>query len=50
MAKNDYDVLENQIGDFGEEQPQENLGKLKHKASYGQNCVSEDMLRNLLIR
>ena len=36
MAKNDYDVLENQIGDFGEEQPQENLGKLKHKASYGQ--------------
>lgn len=35
MAKNNYDVLGDQIGDMGgtEEQP---MGKLRHKSSYGQ--------------
>lgn len=34
MAKNDYDALDSQIGDIGGEST--SIGKLKHKASYGQ--------------
>lgn len=34
MAKQNYDVLEDQIGAMGEETPQ-SMGKLKHKESYG---------------
>lgn len=36
MAKNDYDALDNQIGDMGGETQQTSMGKLKHKSSYGQ--------------
>ena len=33
---NNYDALENQIGDFGADESQEtSMGKLKHKAAYG---------------
>ena len=51
MAKNDYDALENQIGnmggDFEESQPA-NMGKLKHKSAYGgQNDLTEQEQNNL---
>lgn len=36
MAKNDYDSLESQIGDMGDTSSTPNMGKLKHKSSYGQ--------------
>lgn len=36
MAKNDYDALDDQIGNMGGEPQQTGMGKLKHKSSYGQ--------------
>ena len=36
MAKNDYDSLDAQIGNMGGAEEQISIGKLKHKASYGQ--------------
>lgn len=35
MAKQNYDVLENQIGLMGGEEAPQSIGKLKHKESYG---------------
>ena len=35
MAKNNYDALDDQIGNMGGD-PQVGMGKLKHKSSYGQ--------------
>lgn len=37
MSKQNYDVLSDQIGDFGaNDETQESIGRLKHKAAYGQ--------------
>ena len=35
MAKQNYDVLEEQIGEMGGEPQTTSIGKLKHKESYG---------------
>lgn len=46
MAKNDYDSLSSKIGDFGGEE--QSMGKLKHKASYGQKeDLTEDEQKRL---
>lgn len=54
MAKQNYDeILESQIGDIGDDQPQK-LGKLKNKASYGEkedlNESEKSSLDNFLTR
>lgn len=47
MSENNYEVLENQIGDLGEDK-NEGLGRLKHSASYGgQDALNDDEQKEL---